>query len=328
MVFTREFDPKTRFMVVYQDVTKCATRISKLIGQPLRTIYDWIEKINNDEDIFVTAPGRGRKRDISEVQTKKIVNAARKNPQRSSTRSLGARFAVSNAKVHAILKDHGFEHKKIPAPSKALTEDEKDARVDYCRNMLKRRARPIETTFFSDEMGINLSDTHLDRVWMPPRQRIKCTKPKQNVRLNCWGAISCNGATDLYIFKGGLKADHYQDILLEHKQQMDDLYNGPYTFIHDNLSVHTAVEDWAKTNGLNIRDFPTYSPDLNPIENLWSALKYRVACDNPRTEQQMRNSLLRNWRNLTTLEALEPYFEGLKGRYQDCIDKGGGKLDH
>lgn len=315
-------------MVIYQDVTKTATRISKLIGEPLRTIYDWIQRINNDEDIFVTAPGRGRKRAISEEKTKRIVDAARRNPQRSSTRSLGARFSVSNAKVHVILKNHGFEHKRIQAPSKNLTEGEKDARVKYCRNMLKRKARPIETTFFSDEMGMNLSDAHPTKAWMPPLKRIKYTKPENNVRLNCWGAISFNGATELYIYKGGLKADHYQDILLQHKQQMDDLYDGIFTFIHDNLSVHTAVEEWAKTNGFKIGEFPTYSPDLSPIENLWSTLKHQVACDNPRTEQQMRNSLLRNWEKLTTPDALAPYFEGLKDRYQECIDKNGAKLDY
>jgi len=72
--------------------------------------------------------------------------------------------------------------------------------------------------------------------------------------------------------------------------------------------------------------FPIYSPDLNPIENLWSALKDSVAKDAPGTEDRLIASLKRNWEILTLPRNLRPYFENLVSRYQRCIDLDGIKL--
>lgn len=33
---------------------------------------------------------------------------------------------------------------------------------------------------------------------------------------------------------------------------------------------------WAEENGIELLDWPPYSPDLNPIENLWSILKQEI----------------------------------------------------
>jgi len=65
--------------------------------------------------------------------------------------------------------------------------------------------------------------------------------------------------------------------------------------------------------------FPTYSPDLNPMENMWAALKQSVARDAPCTEERLVQSLLRNWKILTTPQNLKPYFENLFLRYLECV---------
>lgn len=36
------------------------------------------------------------------------------------------------------------------------------------------------------------------------------------------------------------------------------------------------MQEWALDNGVEILDWPPYSPDLNPIENVWSLLKERI----------------------------------------------------
>ena len=47
--------------------------------------------------------------------------------------------------------------------------------------------------------------------------------------------------------------------------------------LQDNSRIHKAptVKEWLHNHGISVLDFPRYSPDLNPIENLIADLKRR-----------------------------------------------------
>ena len=46
-------------------------------------------------------------------------------------------------------------------------------------------------------------------------------------------------------------------------------------FMHDNAPIHTAafVKEYLGTHGIEHMVWPPYSPDLNPIENIWGLTK-------------------------------------------------------
>jgi transposase InsO family protein len=68
-------------------------------------------------------------------------------------------------------------------------------------------------------------------------------------------------------------------------------------FQQDNDPKHTSriVKRWLFDHGVQCIDFPPYSPDLNPIENLWNDLKRRVEKRNARDIAELEEHLKAEW---------------------------------
>ena len=71
-------------------------------------------------------------------------------------------------------------------------------------------------------------------------------------------------------------------------------------FQQDNAPQHTAhiSQRWFHNHGVDLIDFPPYSPDLNPIENLWSILKGRIESRLARTIDEVERVLKEEWEAL------------------------------
>jgi transposase len=51
-----------------------------------------------------------------------------------------------------------------------------------------------------------------------------------------------------------------------------------HIFVQDNAPIHNSnyTKDWLESHGIWTLEWPPYSPDLNPIEHMWWALKKMV----------------------------------------------------
>ena len=70
---------------------------------------------------------------------------------------------------------------------------------------------------------------------------------------------------------------------------------------------------------------PANSPDLNPIENVFSLMKRSVQKDAPSNEQDLRRSIERAWETLTP-DVLRSLFKSMPTRMKEVIANKGERI--
>ncbi len=111
--------------------------------------------------------------------------------------------------------------------------------------------------------------------------------------------------------KNGYSARSYIHVL---DDNLLGIYQPGLVFMQDNAPIHTAeaVALWFRENGINVMEWPPYSPDMNPIEHLWFLLKEHVYKVNPpindvnggedKIKEALFDALYKAW------EALDEYY--------------------
>lgn len=75
--------------------------------------------------------------------------------------------------------------------------------------------------------------------------------------------------------------------------------------VMDNLAVHKspAVTALVQASGAEVRFLPAYSPDLNPIEKMWSKLKTLLRSAEARTPEQLDAAITMAFSKITAKDA-------------------------
>lgn len=96
------------------------------------------------------------------------------------------------------------------------------------------------------------------------------------------GAMKETGIQTVYPYDGAVNSEkflHFLEIKLLPKLTKDDV------IIMDNCSIHHSklVKDRLQKLSIEVLYMPPYSPELNPIEEAWSAIKARMRRKKART---------------------------------------------
>ena len=94
--------------------------------------------------------------------------------------------------------------------------------------------------------------------------------------LNRWGTISYKGKVFIEIFEENLNSDKYVQILSSKIEEMKMINNSNSILLQvDNWRVHWFLDflRFYYDNDIKVLDWPPYSPNLNPIENIWANMK-------------------------------------------------------
>jgi hypothetical protein len=156
----------------------------------------------------------------------------------------------------------------------------------------------------------------------------KLPHPKQ---LNIWACFSASGLGYCYIYNETINAKAFVHILDTHLLASADLVftespHRQWYFLQDNAPTHSAhvTRKWLHDHGITYLDFPPYSPDLNPIENVWQHVEKRVEKRLPKTVDELQDVIAEEWMN-TPKELLIKLAHSMPKR---CLDVVAACGDH
>ena len=164
---------------------------------------------------------------------------------------------------------------------------------------------PVESLVFLDEAGINLGMSR-SHARAPIGERAFAKRASKGGNISLVGAVRTTGMCGLYPYDGPIDGFRFLDFLSN--QLLPNLHQGDVV-VMDNLRVHhiAAVETLLSTVGDRPLFLPPYSPEKNPIEEIWSLIKNIFRTAEARTIAAMVETLKKAHKAVTT-DKIKAYF--------------------
>jgi transposase len=145
---------------------------------------------------------------------------------------------------------------------------------------------PVRKLVFVDESGAN---TQMTRRYgrSPVGERLVCAVPHGHYQTTTLiAAVRLQGPQAPCLLAGALDGEMF---LAWVKEGLAPVLESGDVVILDNLATHkvAGVREAIEAVGARVEYLPPYSPDFNPIENLWSKVKQILKGRAPRTRGQL-----------------------------------------
>ena len=328
-----------------------------VIGNKLRRSKGWVAK-------WVKRSKKGQlvnreRPDRSKVLTKAAVKIIKKAKYR---RGFGLRQIEKSLKASGLngsketirhymkqeLKWKSWRRRKAPL----LTEAHKKKRLLFAREHKHWTVEDWSNVLFSDESPYQVfyvPNPRNDTVWGSQEENVPvASQVKFSPSVLVWGGMTASGLTRLHFVPEhtSINSDYYVNNILE--KELKPVYyrldtsgaiskrrlftdNAGSIFQQDGARAHTSAVSraWLTKSVPNyITNWPPNSPDLSPIENLWSILSNDVYKDpEPKTVDQLKRRLRNAW-NSISVETLDNLVKSLPRRMKAVIANKGNTITY
>ena len=257
--------------------------ISKRIARDHRTV----KKFVTDSQHKRVRSDKGKIRKISAKQMRRVKTAATKMPLNSSKQVFEAAGAsgVSRTSRCRMLKRLASVLKPVIRPP--LNQAHKQKRLQWAQDYMKTN---FQTVLFTDECRATLDGPDgWSSGWLVNGHHVPTRLRRQQGGggVMFWAGIMGRELVGPFRVPDGVKmtSAKYVEFLTDHflpwYKKKNRAFRSKIIFMHDNAPCHAAKNTSGALAAMGIKGeklmvWPPSSPDLNPIENLWSIIKQKI----------------------------------------------------
>lgn len=211
-------------------------------------------------------------------------------------------------------------------PRVPFTPENKAARLAFCNSANFKDPEYVKRIHFSDEHYVTANDNSNRIMWVADKKDLvaKEIKSKHNTyNAQLWAMIGYNYKSPLIwvefeeeveffdkkqkkyrkkkIIRKRLNGDNYIKHVLKDKGITARLKKKGTIFMQDGASSHTCKKTKAHLRQMRIdfiNNWPSHSPDLNPIEQVWKLLNERITMNSdkvPSSVAELRQRAEEEW---------------------------------
>lgn len=209
----------------------------------------------------------------------------------------------------------------------------KRKRLEYAKTYINNPSAWWEDVLFVDESKFNVFGSDGKQlVWRKRNEELKTSNLQATVKHGggsamVWGCVASNGVGALTFIEHTLTKEGYLSILKNNLRQSAEQLGIERTFklYQDNDPKHKSylVREWLLYNCPKVLETPPQSPDLNPIENVWSQMKAALQRRPPSSLQDLKRRLLEEWAALSP-EYIKKVIASMPNRLEEVIKHQGG----
>jgi transposase len=238
-----------------------------------------------------------------------LTRQVRQNP-RLSAKKLAGTFQTGGGKVlsrrtvnRILNKEKLFSNTAVRKP---LLKSDYIKRRKWCKERLDWSTERWKLVIFSDESNFEVINR---------KSRIKVRRMvgerflKHNIQsriqggggsVGIWGCISGHGSGVCQVYSGRMNQHNYKDVLENNLIPSIEVFyspDDPWIFQQDGAPCHTAnsIKAWLAENGVVQLPWPARSPDLNPIENIWSWMDHQLSFLEIKSLDELKDALHQTW---------------------------------
>lgn len=284
-----------------------ATIIGDILGVIPATIRMFL---SNDRKNAGMPPKTKVSKKITTGRVGGLIKSILTDDSKLSIRSIKKRLNDQNINIsETTIRNYLKENKWVNRMSvwtAPISDATRNKRLAFVKKWLKRGKCLLDNVIWSDETTVKTNpNTRRQSHWTPsstprtPQLKIHSGGKSQMF----WGCISKHGIGPLITVDGTMDQNQYLEVLknyfIPELRAAEEQFGGEWVLMQDNAPCHTArmIKKYLSDEGVTMLEWPPYSPDLNPIENIWNWIKQKVGTCATVTE--IEEKVFKTWNSIT-----------------------------